>query len=92
MCLGQFKFFVALHLSLNDHESTVSIDLGAYKEILAGRQIYKYKIMNNDINAIIINLINCQLCYAAVCIFFICIKNLIFFYKRMLGLPWWRSG
>ena len=52
MCLGQLKFFIALHMTLNDHESTVSIDLGGYKEILASRQICKYKIMNNDINVI----------------------------------------
>lgn len=42
VCIEWLKFFTALSLSMNDHESTTSTDLGV--TILNCKQICKYEI------------------------------------------------
>ena len=43
MHVKRLKFFITLYLVLNDHESTMSIDLRVTNK-LSGRQIFKYRI------------------------------------------------
>ena len=45
--LGNSNLVLPLHMTLNDHESTVSIDLEGHKEMLASRQICKCKFLND---------------------------------------------
>lgn len=42
--MGESNVFTALHMTTNDCERAMNIDLGGYKQILASRQIYKYRI------------------------------------------------